>query len=95
MASDKVSVVGIGCRFPGGVNDTESFWRLLCSKESAIRSLPEKRGWESREYVAGGGQPGTAITDRAGWVDGVDEFDPQFFQISPKVLKKFMMPVHY
>ena len=34
--------------------------------------------------MAGGGQPGTAITDRAGWVDGVDEFDPQFFQISPK-----------
>jgi acyl transferase domain-containing protein len=81
---EKISIVGIGCRFPGGVTDTESFWDLLCSKETAICPLPKDRGWASSEYVTGGGQPGTAITDHAGWIDGVEQFDSQFFSISPK-----------
>ena len=82
--SEKISIVGIGCRFPGGVTDTDSFWELLCNEEPAIKSIPKDRGWDAGQYVVAGGAPGTSITDRAGWVDGVDRFDPQCFQISPK-----------
>ena len=38
-----VAIVGIGCRFPGGVSDVESFWRLLAAGEDAITEIPGDR----------------------------------------------------
>ena len=83
---ENISIVGIGCRFPGGVTDTDSFWELLCGQEPAIKPIPKDRGWDPANYVV--------ATDRAGWVDGVDRFDPQCFQISPKEAAEMDPQVH-
>ena len=51
-AEDHLSIVGVGLRLPGGARDAESFWRILCSTESAIGEIPADRGWTSDEFVA-------------------------------------------
>lgn len=81
---DGISICGLGLRFPGGVETKEAFWELLCGATPAIRPVPESRGWTASQYVSAEGKPGCSITDRAGWVEGVDRFDPQAFKISPK-----------
>ena len=51
-AQDHLSIVGLGLRLPGGARDADSFWRILCSTESAIGEIPSDRGWTSDEFVA-------------------------------------------
>jgi len=79
-----IAIIGMGLRFPGAVETKEAFWELLCGTSPAIRPVPESRGWTANQYVSAEGKPGCTVTDRAGWVDGVDRFDPQAFKISPK-----------
>src|SRR5207253_2302301 len=46
---DPIAIVGLGCRFPGGVNDAESFWRLLHNGVDAITEVPHER-WRLDAY---------------------------------------------
>ncbi len=77
-----LAVVGAACRFPGAP-DLESFWKLLNSGEEAIDIVPEWR-WKPGTFTDPE-QAGldTMVTDRGGFVEGIDEFDPRFFGISP------------
>ena len=43
MHKEGIAIVGIGCRFPGGVNDPESFWKLLVEGRDAVREVPPDR----------------------------------------------------
>jgi acyl transferase domain-containing protein/NADPH:quinone reductase-like Zn-dependent oxidoreductase/NAD(P)-dependent dehydrogenase (short-subunit alcohol dehydrogenase family)/acyl carrier protein/ubiquinone/menaquinone biosynthesis C-methylase UbiE len=73
---EAIAVIGLGCRFPGGVNSPEDYWRLLRDGVDAVREIPDERGGS----VASG-----ANTVRwGGLLDGIDQFDPQFFGISPR-----------
>ena len=74
-ADDPVAVVGIGCRFPGGVNSAEGLWELVRAGTDAISEFPGDRGWD----------PGDAAYTRfGGFVDGAGQFDAGFFGISPR-----------
>lgn len=77
-----IEMIGMGCRFPGEVNDPNSFWNLLCSKQTAIRLMPSER-WTTAE-----GNPVVSIegsiTERAGWLSRIDSFDHRYFHISPR-----------
>src|ERR1700730_7093106 len=84
MHKDRIAVIGIGCRFPGGVNDTESFWKLLVEGREAVGEVPPDRWNVDRFYDAEPGIAGKSIARRGGFVDGIDQFDPQFFGISPR-----------
>jgi len=44
-----LAIVGIGCRFPGGVTDTDSYWELLIKRRSGITQIPPNR-WDWRKY---------------------------------------------
>jgi acyl transferase domain-containing protein/SAM-dependent methyltransferase/acyl carrier protein len=79
-----IAIVGIGCRFPGGVSDTESFWKLLEEGRDAVSEIPADRWNVERFYDAEPGLAGKIITRRAGFIEGIDQFDPQFFGISPR-----------
>ena len=81
---EPLAIVGIGCRMPGGVTDTESFWNLLVEEKSGIREVPEDRWDIDRYYHPDAAVPKKMITKWGGFVDNVDKFDPQFFGISPR-----------
>ncbi|MBI4616903.1 MAG: SDR family NAD(P)-dependent oxidoreductase, partial [Planctomycetes bacterium] len=82
-SDDPIAVVGLGCRFPGGASDPESFWRLLAEGRDAITEVPPDR-WDAGAYYDPQGGPGKMVTRWGGFLSGVDRFDPHFFGIAPK-----------
>ncbi|HEY5894949.1 MAG TPA: SDR family NAD(P)-dependent oxidoreductase [Chthoniobacterales bacterium] len=84
MQKDRIAIIGIGCRFPGGVNDTDSFWKLLVDGRDAITEVPSDRWNERRYYDPDPGIAGKTFAKRGGFLDQIDQFDPQFFGISPR-----------
>jgi acyl transferase domain-containing protein/NADPH:quinone reductase-like Zn-dependent oxidoreductase/SAM-dependent methyltransferase/acyl carrier protein len=84
MHKDRIAVIGIGCRFPGGINDTESFWKLLVEGREAVGEVPPDRWNVDRFFDAELGLPGKSIARRGGFLEEIDQFDPQFFGISPR-----------
>ncbi|WP_371623994.1 acyltransferase domain-containing protein [Streptomyces sp. NBC_01116] len=69
---EPVAIVGIGCRFPGGPDPT-AFWQLLSEGRDAVGAVPAER----RELLGDSARWG-------GFIDGIDQFDPLFFNISPR-----------
>ena len=84
MHKEGIAIIGIGCRFPGGVNDAESLWKLLVEGREAVCEVPSDRWNVERFYDPEPGLAGKSIARRGGFVDGIDQFDPQFFGISPR-----------
>ena len=84
MPREGIAIIGIGCRFPGGVNDTESFWKLLAEGRDAVSEVPADRWNIERFYDAEPGVTGKSIAKRGGFLDDIDQFDPRFFGISPR-----------
>src|SRR4051812_37449928 len=84
MHKDRIAIIGIGCRFPGGSNDAESFWKLLVERRDAVTEVPADRWNVERYYDPEPGIPGKTFAKRAGFLDQIDQFDPQFFGISPR-----------
>ena len=82
-ARDPVAVVGIGCRFPGARGPGQ-FWKLLRAGGDAINEMPGSRFDLERLYDPTPAAPGKLSSRFGGFVDGVDEFDPEFFSISPR-----------
>lgn len=82
---EPIAVIGIGCRFPGGVDDPETYWQLLCDGVDAIREFPADRG-EARQLLdEDPDRPGKAYCIEGGFLDGpVDRFEPAVFGISPR-----------
>ena len=84
MPREGIAIIGIGCRFPGGVNDTESFWKLLAEGRDAVSEVPADRWNIERFYDTEMGLTGKSIAKRGGFLDEIDQFDPRFFGISPR-----------
>jgi microcystin synthetase protein McyG len=81
---EPIAVIGIGCRFPGGAADPESFWRLLRSGTDAVGEMPAERFDMDAFYDPNPDAPGKLATRRGGFLGPVDGFDPEFFGISPR-----------
>ncbi|MBC9909406.1 type I polyketide synthase [Chitinophaga varians] len=80
----KVAVIGIGCRFPGGVNSPAAFWELLREQRSGVTVVPESR-WDAEQYYsADEDETGKMYTRHGGFIEQADQFDPLFFGISPR-----------
>ena len=84
MEKDAVAIIGLGCRFPGGINDAEALWKLLVEGREAVSEVPADRWNSDRFYDTEPGIVGKSITNRGGFIDGLEQFDPQFFGISPR-----------
>lgn len=82
--AEPIAIIGIGCRLPGGVVDPQSFWRLLCSGVDAITTVPASR-WDIEQlYDPDPAKPGKMVTNLGGFLADIDQFDPAFFNISPR-----------
>ncbi|MFJ6379380.1 type I polyketide synthase [Kitasatospora sp. NPDC092039] len=86
VATDEpLAVVGISCRFPGGVRSPEDLWRLVESGTDAVTDWPADRGWDAAGlYHPDPDHTGSTYTVRGGFLDAPAEFDAAFFGISPK-----------
>src|SRR5579875_844980 len=81
---EPVAIIGIGCRFPGGVNSPQEFWQLLKEGRDAITEVPPERWPVDKYYDADPDTPGKMPTRRGGFLSQIDQFDADFFGISPR-----------
>ncbi|WP_228853307.1 type I polyketide synthase [Aegicerativicinus sediminis] len=84
--TDSIAIIGMACRFPGA-KTIDEFWELLKNGEDRISEVPKDR-WKSDQYYhPDPSMPGKSVSNWGGFIDGVDQFDPSFFGISPKEAK--------
>jgi acyl transferase domain-containing protein/NADP-dependent 3-hydroxy acid dehydrogenase YdfG len=82
---EPIAIVGMGCRYPGGVCSPAELWDLVARGGDAISGLPSDRGWDlERLYDPNPDRPGAIYVRNGCFLDGVGEFDADFFSISPR-----------
>ncbi|MFF7756317.1 type I polyketide synthase, partial [Streptomyces sp. NPDC007971] len=81
---EPVAIVGMGCRFPGGVTSAEEFWALLSSGGDAVGAFPADRGWPADVYDPDPEAAGKSYSNEGGFLYDAGEFDAEFFGISPR-----------
>ncbi|MEX5636206.1 type I polyketide synthase [Parafrankia sp. FMc2] len=99
LAAEPIAIVGMSCRYPGGVRSPEDLWRLVAAGTDAVSSFPTDRGWDldalrppgptpAADRSPGGGadagDAGTSATGTGGFLDGAADFDPAPFGITPR-----------
>lgn len=85
IKSEPLAIVGIGCRYPGGVTSPETFWRMVANRTDAIVDVPADR-WDYRKFFdSKDKRPGKTRVKQGGYLQqSLREFDPLFFGISPR-----------
>ncbi|MER5780065.1 acyltransferase domain-containing protein, partial [Streptomyces sp. NPDC002039] len=74
-ADEPLAIIGMSCKYPGGVLSPEDLWRMVMDNRSELSDMPNDRGWENWGITSGG---------RAGFLHEAGDFDAGFFGISPR-----------
>ncbi|MFC7994230.1 SDR family NAD(P)-dependent oxidoreductase [Streptomyces pilosus] len=83
-ACEPIAVVGMACRFPGGVNGPQELWELLDRGVDAVSPFPDDRGWDEDVYDPDPDRAGKSYVREGGFLEDAAEFEPEFFGMSPR-----------
>ncbi|MEV0535384.1 SDR family NAD(P)-dependent oxidoreductase [Kitasatospora sp. NPDC050463] len=84
-ADEPIAIVGMACRYPGGISSPEDLWRMVVAGDEGISLFPENRDWDlDALYSPDADQLGTFYTKEGGFLHDAGEFDAEFFGISPR-----------
>ncbi|MER5540873.1 SDR family NAD(P)-dependent oxidoreductase, partial [Streptomyces mirabilis] len=84
-ADELLAIVGMSCRYPGGVRTPEGLWNLIREGGDAISPFPTDRGWDlSALFDTAPDASGSSVTTSGGFLHDAAEFDAEFFGISPR-----------
>ncbi|MCX4768116.1 type I polyketide synthase, partial [Streptomyces sp. NBC_01275] len=83
-AREPIAIVGMACRYPGGVASPEELWRLVSEGRDVIAPLPADRGWDEDLYDPNPARTGKVTVREGGFLDDPAAFDPGFFGMSAR-----------
>ncbi|WP_373562717.1 type I polyketide synthase, partial [Streptomyces sp. sk226] len=83
-ATEPIAIVGMSCRFPGGIATPEDLWRLVAAGGDAVSPFPDDRGWDLAALYGPDADGGGSTTGEGGFLTEAGTFDPGFFGISPR-----------
>ncbi|MFF2014319.1 type I polyketide synthase, partial [Streptomyces sp. NPDC058195] len=81
---EPLAIVGMSCRYPGGVTSPEELWQLVAEGRDAVSALPGDRGWDQGIYDPDPERTGKISASGGGFVASAGDFDAGFFGISPR-----------
>lgn len=82
--TEAIAIMGMGCRFPGNVENLDDFWQLLSQGIDAITEIPNNRWDIEKFYHSKPGIPGKIYSRYGGFIGNLQDFDADFFGISPR-----------
>ncbi|MGB7162963.1 MAG: acyltransferase domain-containing protein, partial [Mycobacterium sp.] len=83
-SGEPIAIVGMSCRFPGGVDSPDSLWDMVANERDVMSEFPTDRGWDlAGLFDDDPDAPHKCYTRAGGFVDGVANFDAAFFGVSP------------
>ncbi|MGJ6970151.1 beta-ketoacyl synthase N-terminal-like domain-containing protein, partial [Streptosporangium sp. G11] len=84
VLDEPIAIVGMACRYPGGVSSPADLWRLVSQGEDVIAGFPTDRGWPDDLYAPEATDKGRTYVREGGFLYNAGEFDAGFFGISPR-----------
>ena len=83
--TEPIAIVGIGCRFPGGIASPQQLWDLIADGGEVLSAFPGDRGWHPESLLDSDPDlPGTVTAESGGFLREAFDFDADFFGISPR-----------